>query len=284
MRETSFISSGTGTPEYKLIQRLTPELRTAIQDDLQDISDHLLSRGIITRENYQDFTSWARPVYARAASLIQVVQNRIKLNNGYFYDFIQVLEKNKQYYDAILQKIYSHDISVHQRLLYSESQHHSDEESQGECESSALLQSPYVQHEDKTSPEHGGVKSGPRYPSIKDEASEYSGDNSHYYNVIAIIHVHALMFIVIGVVVYYTCIFILVRSFYDKHSFNLLLLFAILVVALVCLVISTFCMLYGKKFYRFKHQYFFVGVLPLIGVTSIIAVVGYSLYSLYQLT
>ena len=63
VRESSFICSGTDTPEYKLIQQLTPELRTAIQDDLLGISDHLPSCGMITQENHEDFTNWARPIH-----------------------------------------------------------------------------------------------------------------------------------------------------------------------------------------------------------------------------
>ena len=169
MRETSFISSfGTGSLEYKRIQQLTRELRTAIQDDLQDISDHLLSSGMITPENYQDFTNWTKPVYARAANLVQVVLNRIKLDSGHYYAFIRVLEKNKEYYNSILQKMYmySHDIGLQRRPLSSESQHPSDEESQSDR---ALLQVSYVQNEDENSPEHRQVRSRPRYPPVKDK-------------------------------------------------------------------------------------------------------------------
>ena len=71
--------------------------------------------------------------------MIRTVLNQIKLDSRYYYDFIEVLEKNKEYYSSILQIIreYSHDVSLQRRPLSSESQHHSDdEESRSEDESS----------------------------------------------------------------------------------------------------------------------------------------------------
>lgn len=114
MNKTSCISSGNGTPEYMQVQRHFSDLVTAIEDDLIDISGHLTSRCMITRKNYQDFTNKYISKCERAASLIQTVLNRIKLDSRYYYDFIEVLEKNKEYYSSILQKIheYSHDVSL----------------------------------------------------------------------------------------------------------------------------------------------------------------------------
>ena len=70
IRETSFISSAASSesPEYRLIVQLTPELKTAIEGDLQDISDHLLSFGTITQDNHDDFTNGNISIHTRAAS------------------------------------------------------------------------------------------------------------------------------------------------------------------------------------------------------------------------
>ena len=149
IRETSFISSATNSesPEYRLIIRLTPELRTAIQDDLQNISDHLLSCGMIIQDNHEDFTNGYKSTHTRAASLIRAVQNKIKLDRHNFWKFTKVLEKNKRYYSSILQKLYSHMDSP---PMYS--QHHVCEDSLSESdETGALLHShvPYVQYEDE---------------------------------------------------------------------------------------------------------------------------------------
>ena len=149
IRETRFISSAANSEsrEYRLIVRLTPELRTAIQDDLQDISDHLLSFGMITQDNYEDFTNDYKPTHTRAASLIRTVQNKIKLDCHSFWKFVEILEKNKRYYSSVLQKLYSDDIDS--PPMYS--QHHVCEDSLSESdETGALLHGhvPYVQYED----------------------------------------------------------------------------------------------------------------------------------------
>ena len=81
---------------------------------------------MITQENYQDFTNYARPPYVRAASLVQTIQNRIKLDSGYYRDFIQVLEKKREYYKSILQLLSSRDVGVHRQPTYS--QYHPDED------------------------------------------------------------------------------------------------------------------------------------------------------------
>ena len=177
MSETNSISSsGTGTVEYKVIKQLTHELRIAVKDDLQYISDQLLSCGMITEDSHEEFTctNYGKPPYARAASLVHAVLNQIKLDSGYYYDFIQVLEENKEYYNSILQNIQNvytclDDVSLQERPLSSKSQHHCNEESQSEeDESNDLVRKSQVQCEGETSPkpEQGKVKStGPYHPS-----------------------------------------------------------------------------------------------------------------------
>ena len=156
MRETSFISSGTDSAEYKVIQRLTPELRTAIQDDLQDISDHLLSCGMITQESHEDFTNSAKPTYARAASLIRAVQNKIKSDRHYYSDFIKVLEKNKQYYNSILRKIYSHNMDS--SPTYSQCHKYENNLDESDEAGALLHRVPYVQYEDESCREQGRLR------------------------------------------------------------------------------------------------------------------------------
>ena len=149
-RETSFISSATisESPEYKLIVRHTLELRTAIQDNLQDISDHLLSCGMITQDSHEDFTNCYKPTHTRAASLIRAVQNKIKSDHHYYSKFIEILEKNEQYYNSILQKLHSHNIDS--QPMYSQHNHNVCEDIDGLSESDetgALLRVPYIQYE-----------------------------------------------------------------------------------------------------------------------------------------
>jgi hypothetical protein len=151
IRETSFISSATNSEsrEYKLILRLTPELKTAIQDDLEDISNHLLSCGMITQDNHEDFTNCYKPTHTRAASLIRAVQNKIRIDCRYFSKFVKILEKNKQYYSSILQRLYSHDMDS--PPMYSQQHICEDDLSMSESDETAALlhvHVPYVQYED----------------------------------------------------------------------------------------------------------------------------------------
>ena len=156
MRETSSISSGTDSPEYKLIQRLTPELRTAIQDDLHDISDHLLSCGMITQESHEDFTNFCKSTHVRAASLIRAVQNKIKSDRHYYSDFIKVLEKNKQFYDSILKKIYSHNMDS--SPMYSQYHKYEDNSDESDEAGALLHRVPYVQYEDESCRKQGQLR------------------------------------------------------------------------------------------------------------------------------
>ena len=102
---------------------------------------------MITQDNHEDFTNCYKSTHTRAASLIRVVQSKIKLERHNFSKFIKVLEKNKRYYSSILKKLYSHDMDS--PPMYS--QHHVCEDSPNESdEAGALLHGrvPYVQYED----------------------------------------------------------------------------------------------------------------------------------------
>ena len=266
MRETSFSSSsGTGTPEYKRVQQLFSQLVTAIEDDLIIISGHLMSRGMITQENYQDFANWSKPAYTRAASLVQTVLNRVKLDKGYYYDFIQVLEKNKEYYNSILRKMYmySYDVGLQRRPLSSESQYQSSEESQSEEESSALLRVPYVQYEDETSPTYkqGQVKSRQHYPSVEDEDHfKHFKPNRLHYCCFAIVD-----FILCGMI-----FLIIYWLSHDLFPFYAIFLFAIAFAQIVLVQIMVSMMCNVKSVTIRWHLFVNLGIPLLIGVLCFI--------------
>ena len=98
--------SGIKTREYKLVQRLVPELTSAVQDDLVEISNQLLKHGMITEESHQEFTSerLAAP-HAKASNMIRTVLSRIKVDSRYFETFVKVLEEKELYYEAVLDKL-----------------------------------------------------------------------------------------------------------------------------------------------------------------------------------
>ena len=234
IRETSFISNSE-SPEYKLIVRLTPEVRTAIQGDLQNISDHLLSFGMITQDNHEDFTNDYKSTHSRAASLIRAVQNKVKLDCHNFWKFTKVLEKNKQYYSSILQKLYSHNMDS--PPMYS--QHRVCEESSSESdETGALLhvRVPYVQYEDDSQcrkPERQYSLSNAVYvfcSSFIDKVDnvcfmEFAAGRP-LKSILVLFVIGALLLIMIGIVAAN------VTSVYDYH--NVILVVIILFIALIC--------------------------------------------------
>ena len=95
--------SGIDTPEYKIVQQLAPELRTAVQDDLCEISDLLLSRGMITEERHEEFTDSRSAIsHVRASSMIRTILNKIKADSRNFDTFVGVLEVKEWYYESVL--------------------------------------------------------------------------------------------------------------------------------------------------------------------------------------
>ena len=88
------------------MQQLVPELTSAVQDDLVEISNQLLKHGVITTGNHNEFTDpRLASSHVRASSLIRTVLNRIEIDTSYFEKFVKVLEENELYYEAVLDKL-----------------------------------------------------------------------------------------------------------------------------------------------------------------------------------
>ena len=84
--------SGTTTPEYKAVQRLTADLVNAVQNDLCEVSNHLLSRGTITEANLGDFTDLrSGSAHVRTSNLIRTILNKIKMDPSNFDTLVDVL-------------------------------------------------------------------------------------------------------------------------------------------------------------------------------------------------
>lgn len=137
------------SPQYRIIQQLTPELTDAVKDNLCDLSNHLLKHGLITENNHEDFTKHSVSSYVRASNLIRTILNRIKVDVRHYSTFVKVLKENEQYYKSVLQKIYSHNdevVTFGQPSLSLPELPPSDME-QSDNEASPLLRAPYVQYE-----------------------------------------------------------------------------------------------------------------------------------------
>ena len=99
---TSFTIHGifsTDTAEYKAIIRSTVELRTAVMNNTTTLSGHLLSKELITSENEM---ALGQSEPERAAKLVRLIQQRVKMNPGNFYTFLSILEKDRQTYGCVI--------------------------------------------------------------------------------------------------------------------------------------------------------------------------------------
>ena len=76
--------------------RCTPQLVTAIQDDLTMLSVHLQSKGLITVDQGDQLRNGLHPKSNRAADLVKLVLNRVELNSGCYRTFIECLKENQE--------------------------------------------------------------------------------------------------------------------------------------------------------------------------------------------
>ena len=157
------------TPQYKIIKQLTPDLTNAVKNDLCDLSNRLLSHGLITEENHEEFINDRNSPSKRASDLIRTVLDRIKSDVRHYTVFVGVLEEKEWYYESVLQKMQAHDegivvISQPTLLLTPRvaEREHSD------SEASPFIQTPYVQYED----EYSAPRNLGRKPSLLDQCRD----------------------------------------------------------------------------------------------------------------
>ena len=131
------------------MQRLVPELTSAVQDNLVEISNLLLKHGVITTGNHNEFTDpRLASSHVRASSLIRTVLNRIEIDASYFEKFVKVLEENEPYYEAVLDKLRV-DLAENKQLVSSPGPFYDFEQSDHESSTLLKLRTPYVQYEDE---------------------------------------------------------------------------------------------------------------------------------------
>ena len=100
-------SSGVHSPEYKALQVVGPQLKNAIQYDIDDLSLQLLSCEMITVDNYKDFTNQMISTHQRASNLLRVLQSRVGQNPMNYATFISILENKspRGYYRTIISEL-----------------------------------------------------------------------------------------------------------------------------------------------------------------------------------
>ena len=90
------------TAEYQTIIRCTPELKTAVESHLTNLSGHLLAKHLISPEQDVELRGNTHTKCDRAAILVQLVTVKVEQNSGNYSIFIKILEENKNTFREIL--------------------------------------------------------------------------------------------------------------------------------------------------------------------------------------
>ena len=109
----------SNTPEYRTIIQCTPELTTALKNDLVSLSGELLSAGLIADDNAAALCNQFISVAHRAAQLVGFVRNRVSLDTANYHSFIRVLKQREDDHQDILQILYG---SFHVKTTQEKSQ------------------------------------------------------------------------------------------------------------------------------------------------------------------
>ena len=91
------------TQEYTALIKLVPKLRLAIQPNLVTLSGYLLAKGLITDEEEAELRNESKSKQNRAADLVSMVTNKVKLDPTCFKIFIDVLKNSGVPSDIITQ-------------------------------------------------------------------------------------------------------------------------------------------------------------------------------------
>lgn len=94
--------SNQNSPEYKTIIQCTPNLTTAVKDDLPSLSGELLAAGLIADDNQAALNNQFVDKAHRAAQLVGFVRNRVSLDTDNYHSFIRLLETRKDEHREIL--------------------------------------------------------------------------------------------------------------------------------------------------------------------------------------
>ena len=85
------------TLEYKTISATTEKLALALQHHLVSIGGTLVSRGVITPDQYAKLRNKMYTEAERAADLVEWIQAEIKGDNQIYHTLVEVLQQNPQY-------------------------------------------------------------------------------------------------------------------------------------------------------------------------------------------
>ena len=90
------------SPEYLTITQCGPELTDAIKHDLDTLSVELNAAGLISSDNADESRNHNVGAALRAATLVGVVRDRVKLDTSNYSVFVKVLQKREMDHKSIL--------------------------------------------------------------------------------------------------------------------------------------------------------------------------------------
>ena len=91
--------------EYRTLKRYITEVRTAVKSDLTSLSGSLLSRNLISPENEANLRNQTRNQEDRAAELVSLLLEKVKLNKENYRIFIDVLRTSGDHFNDLLSKL-----------------------------------------------------------------------------------------------------------------------------------------------------------------------------------
>ena len=91
--------------EYRTLKRYITEVRTAVKSDLTSLSGSLFSRNLISPENEANLRNQTRNQEDRAAELVSLLLEKVKLNKENYRIFIDVLRTSGDHFDDLLSKL-----------------------------------------------------------------------------------------------------------------------------------------------------------------------------------
>ena len=93
------------TAEYKTIIHCTPDVRTAVEHHLTDLSGHLLAKLLINSGQDKKLRNKTQTECERVAALVEFVADKVEENSDNYHSFINVLEEDKMAFQVILKRM-----------------------------------------------------------------------------------------------------------------------------------------------------------------------------------
>ena len=87
---------------YDRIVRCGPKLRIAFQDKLLSLTENLRAASLITDDNVVEVNSVNQLRTERAARLLELIRNKVRLDPDNYNKFVKVLQQDPQQYKDIL--------------------------------------------------------------------------------------------------------------------------------------------------------------------------------------